>query len=204
MADDKKVEAAAVAAAQPLPVPYDATQPALTTKDPLDTTLPTHASDGLGGTTQKENSIEAKQMAQEDDLEATIAHLPEDERQIIRDQLYTPPVKVTYLQLYRFASKFDLSMLFISGLASILGGAVLPLFTVRFTQLFQCHRLISFHRSNANAFLDRFFSVIWQARFKGFSFMKLHFTNSSTIFQSTLYISSISVLANSASSTSQH
>ncbi|KAI5302856.1 GTPase-activating protein [Ascosphaera pollenicola] len=144
MADDKGIEAAAIASTQVSPAEY--------AKDALETSVPAQTSDGFGGTTQKENSIEAKQIAKEDDLDASIAHLPEDERQIIKDQLYTPTVNVTYLQLYQFASRLDLSMLFISGLAAILGGAVLPLFTILFGNMAGTFQKIFLHEISYHDF----------------------------------------------------
>ncbi|KAI5294549.1 GTPase-activating protein [Ascosphaera acerosa] len=148
MTDDKGLEAAtAVTAADPPAAPFGASQPpsaaswtektaavddksaATPAKGPSTTTAGT---DEAGGTTQKENSLEAKQASKEEELDAAIAHLPEDERQIIKDQLYSPPVNITYFQLYRFANKLDLFMLFISAVAAILGGVALPFMTILF------------------------------------------------------------------------
>ena len=63
------------------------------------------------------------------------AHLPEHEAAILRRQLDTPPVKVTYFRLYRYATTNDKIIIFVSAIAAIIAGAVLPLMTVVFGQL---------------------------------------------------------------------
>ena len=66
----------------------------------------------------------------EDDLDATLAHLPEHERAILKEQLFIPETKVTFFTLYRYASKKDIIIFVISSICSIAAGAALPLFTV--------------------------------------------------------------------------
>lgn len=66
----------------------------------------------------------------EDDLDATLAHLPEHERAILKEQLLIPKTKVTFFTLYRYASKKDIIIFAISSICSIAAGAALPLFTV--------------------------------------------------------------------------
>lgn len=63
------------------------------------------------------------------------AHLPEKERHIVKEQLDIPTVKVTYVTLYRYATRNDLIIVAISALMAITGGAVMPLMTVIFGQL---------------------------------------------------------------------
>jgi ATP-binding cassette subfamily B (MDR/TAP) protein 1 len=73
-----------------------------------------------------------KELEEENDA---FSHLPEHEAAILRRQLETPPVKVTYFRLYRYATTNDKIIIFISGLSAIIAGAVLPLMTVIFGQL---------------------------------------------------------------------
>ena len=62
--------------------------------------------------------------------DAAYAHLPEHEREIVRRQLEIPPIKVTFLTLYRYATRNDIMIIAISALCSIIGGAAMPLMTV--------------------------------------------------------------------------
>lgn len=64
------------------------------------------------------------------DGDEAFAHLPDHEKAIVKRQLDLPPVKVTYVTLYRYATKYDLLILVISSLCAIIGGAVMPLMTV--------------------------------------------------------------------------
>lgn len=66
-----------------------------------------------------------------------LRHLPENERQIIFKQLDIPEVALNWLKLFRFATKTDLVLLFISAICSIVGGAILPLMTILFGSLAQ-------------------------------------------------------------------
>lgn len=65
------------------------------------------------------------------DDDAAYAHLPPKEREIVKKQLHIPDVPVTYWTLYRYATKLDLAIIFISTICAIAGGAALPLMTVR-------------------------------------------------------------------------
>ncbi|KAL8739320.1 MAG: hypothetical protein Q9181_000051 [Wetmoreana brouardii] len=67
--------------------------------------------------------------------EEAYAHLPQEEKEIVKRQLDIPSVKVTFKTLYRFATRNDLLIVFISAIAAIGGGAVMPLMTVIFGQL---------------------------------------------------------------------
>ncbi|KAL2164185.1 hypothetical protein VTH06DRAFT_3399 [Thermothelomyces fergusii] len=63
------------------------------------------------------------------------AHLPEREAKILRDQVYTPDVKVGMATLYRYSSRNDLLIILVSSLCAIASGAALPLMTVIFGNL---------------------------------------------------------------------
>src|SRR5579862_3902229 len=56
-----------------------------------------------------------------------LRHLPRREREIIKRQLEVPTVKVTFWNLFRYATKKDLLIIFISAICAIIGGAAQPL-----------------------------------------------------------------------------
>ena len=62
--------------------------------------------------------------------EEAYAHLPPDEKEIVKRQLDIPTVKVTFKTLYRYATWNDLIIVTISAWCAIAGGAVMPLMTV--------------------------------------------------------------------------
>ncbi|KAL2133880.1 hypothetical protein VTI74DRAFT_1496 [Chaetomium olivicolor] len=63
------------------------------------------------------------------------AHLGEREAKILKDQVYTPDVKVGMATLYRYSSRNDLLIIFVAAICAIASGAVLPLMTVIFGNL---------------------------------------------------------------------
>lgn len=63
------------------------------------------------------------------------AHLPEREAGILKAQVFTPDVKVGMGTLYRYASRNDLLIIFVSAICAIAAGAALPLMTVVFGNL---------------------------------------------------------------------
>ena len=63
------------------------------------------------------------------------AHLPEREAKILKDQVHTPDVKVGLATLYRYSSRNDLLIIFVSAICAIASGAALPLMTVIFGNL---------------------------------------------------------------------
>ena len=67
--------------------------------------------------------------------EEAYAHLPDHEKEIVKRQLDIPTVKVTFVTLYRYATRNDLIIVAISTVTAIAGGAVMPLMTVIFGQL---------------------------------------------------------------------
>lgn len=82
--------------------------------------------------TSTKEKEQGKQDGGDDDA---FSHLPEKEAEILRRQLATPPVKVTYFGLYRYATTNDKIIIAVSAIAAIIAGAVLPLMTVVFGQL---------------------------------------------------------------------
>ena len=64
------------------------------------------------------------------DPEEALKLLPASEREIIKRQIDTPEIKITYFTIFRYAKRTDLLILLISTLCAIAGGAALPLMTV--------------------------------------------------------------------------
>ncbi|EME81617.1 ABC transporter, ABC-B family, MDR type [Pseudocercospora fijiensis CIRAD86] len=76
-----------------------------------------------------------KRKDEEQGEQDPFAHLPEHEAAILKRQLVIPPVKVTYFQLFRYATPWDVAIMFLSGICAIVAGAALPLMTVIFGNL---------------------------------------------------------------------
>ena len=73
------------------------------------------------------------QVVKVDDVKAgddIYAHLPENEREIVKRQLEIPDVAVSFRTLYRYATRNDMLIVWLSAVCAIAGGAVLPLMTV--------------------------------------------------------------------------
>lgn len=83
----------------------------------------------------KKPKTTAEQEKEQNEDHDVFSHLPEHEATILRRQLETPPVKVTYFRLYRYATTNDKIIIAVSSVAAIIAGAVLPLMTVVFGQL---------------------------------------------------------------------
>lgn len=64
-----------------------------------------------------------------------LARLPEHEREVLNRQLDVRSVSVSWLKLYRFATRNDIIIAYIAAFCAIGGGAVLPLMTVIFGSL---------------------------------------------------------------------
>lgn len=71
----------------------------------------------------------------DDEAEDPFAHLPDHEKAILKRQLDIPPVNVTYKTLFRYATRNDMIIMFVSAFCAIAGGALLPLMTVVFGSL---------------------------------------------------------------------
>ncbi|EXJ91025.1 ATP-binding cassette, subfamily B (MDR/TAP), member 1 [Capronia coronata CBS 617.96] len=75
------------------------------------------------------------QVREVPDGDAALAHLPENERAVLKRQLFTPDVNVTYTALYRYATAWDLVFIVIAAISAIGAGVVQPLMTVVFGNL---------------------------------------------------------------------
>ncbi|KAF3178414.1 GTPase-activating protein [Orbilia oligospora] len=83
----------------------------------------------------KLDKLDSKYVVKPEEEADPLAHLPPHEAEIIRRQTAIPEPKINYFSLYRYASRSDLTLLFICHFASIAAGAVLPLMTVVFGNL---------------------------------------------------------------------
>ncbi|KAI2010386.1 multidrug-resistance transporter mdr2 [Ophidiomyces ophidiicola] len=81
---------------------------------------------------RRDTTVTVPEPEKGSDLDASLAHLPQHERDILKEQLEVPDVKVGYFTLYRYATVNDMVILVVSTIASIAGGAALPLFTILF------------------------------------------------------------------------
>jgi ATP-binding cassette, subfamily B (MDR/TAP), member 1 len=62
--------------------------------------------------------------------DAAFAHLPEHERAILKKQVNTPTVSVTWLKLYRYSTFWDKAIVCVAAFCAIGSGTVMPLMTV--------------------------------------------------------------------------
>ena len=67
--------------------------------------------------------------------DAALAHLPDHEKAILKNQLDVPDIKVTFWTLYRYATTLDKVFIAIACISAIGAGAILPLMTVVFGNL---------------------------------------------------------------------
>jgi ATP-binding cassette subfamily B (MDR/TAP) protein 1 len=75
---------------------------------------------------------EARKELEGDEI---FAHLPEHEQLILKRQIHVPLASVTFKQLYRYATRWDMVLVTIASICAIGGGAVMPLMTVVFGNL---------------------------------------------------------------------
>lgn len=79
---------------------------------------------------QRRNSSPSNNVSPVNELDALIAHLPEEEQQVLKQQLEELKVNITFFGLWRYATKIDVLILLVSAICAIAAGAALPLFTV--------------------------------------------------------------------------
>ncbi|KAI9924401.1 hypothetical protein ASPWEDRAFT_34891 [Aspergillus wentii DTO 134E9] len=87
------------------------------------------------GKDQGPNPLAGAAPAEADDLDALFAHLPEQEKEILKKQLDGPVANVGFLTLFRYASRNDMLVIFVSAICAIAAGAAMPLFTLLFGSL---------------------------------------------------------------------
>lgn len=89
---------------------------------------------------EKSSNSEAKGITHGDNSLASQDHqslgfLPEHEREILEKQIDQLDTQPSFLKLYRYATRTDLSIIIVSAICSVTAGALLPLMTVIFGQL---------------------------------------------------------------------
>jgi ATP-binding cassette subfamily B (MDR/TAP) protein 1 len=93
-------------------------------------------SPGGGGSALDLSKIDSKVVVAKNETDNDpYAHLPEREAKILKDQVYTPDVKVGIATLYRYSSRNDILIMVVSAICAIASGAALPLMTVVFGNL---------------------------------------------------------------------
>ncbi|KAL7948340.1 P-loop containing nucleoside triphosphate hydrolase protein [Trichoderma barbatum] len=70
-----------------------------------------------------------------DDIDEMFAHLPPNQAEILKRQVYTPEIKAGIKAVYRYASRTDLVIIFISAFCAIASGAAIPMMTIIFGRL---------------------------------------------------------------------
>lgn len=70
------------------------------------------------------------QIKEDKNDEEAYAHLPPHERDVIKKQLEMPTVAVSYLTIFRYATRIDILLIVVSCVSSIAAGAIQPLMTV--------------------------------------------------------------------------
>lgn len=78
-------------------------------------------------------SLKAPEKENED--QDPFGHLPEHEAAILKRQVETPAVKVTYFRLYQYGTRKEFAIMAVCALCAITAGAVLPLMTIIFGSL---------------------------------------------------------------------
>ncbi|KAL6821046.1 P-loop containing nucleoside triphosphate hydrolase protein [Trichoderma sp. SZMC 28015] len=70
-----------------------------------------------------------------DDIDELYAHLPANQAEILKRQVYTPEIKAGIKAVYRYASRTDLAIIFVSAFCAIASGAAIPMMTIIFGRL---------------------------------------------------------------------
>ncbi|CAG7935572.1 unnamed protein product [Penicillium nalgiovense] len=109
-------------------------------------------SDSASTSTGKEHESKTPVASDED---ALYAHLPEHEKDILKQQLDAPLVNISYFGLYRYASRIDILIIIISTLCAIAAGAALPLFTILFGSLATAFQKIMLRTISYDEFYDQ-------------------------------------------------
>jgi len=88
-------------------------------------------------------------VKKKEDQEDPFAHLPEHERDILKKQLDVPDLKIGYLTLYRYATRWDIILLAVSAITGIAAGAAMPLMTV--SQVFSDNKIRLTHTRRSSS-----------------------------------------------------
>lgn len=107
---------------------------------PTQTSLPIDQTQCLEETASLKK-LDSKVVKVEND-DDPFRHLPEHERAILKRQTDVPEVNVSYITLYRYATKMDILILVVSAISAIAAGAAMPLMTVS-TNLYTLFLILS-------------------------------------------------------------
>jgi ATP-binding cassette subfamily B (MDR/TAP) protein 1 len=97
---------------------------------------------------------------QEDTDDDPYQHLPESEATVLRNQVITPNVESGVAALYRYASRNDRIIIFISAVAAIASGAVLPLATIIFGGIQSSYQGFFLGKTSQNEFTSHVNSLV--------------------------------------------
>ncbi|KAL4819493.1 P-loop containing nucleoside triphosphate hydrolase protein [Aspergillus spinulosporus] len=103
---------------------------------------------------QRPKSSSSNNALSVNDVDALLAHLPEDERQVLKTQLEEIKVNISYFGLWRYATKIDILIMIISAICAIAAGAALPLFTILFGSLASSFQRIMLYQISYDEFYD--------------------------------------------------
>ncbi|KAI9923751.1 hypothetical protein MW887_008378 [Aspergillus wentii] len=113
------------------------------------------------GTQQPREDVKTKAMkgrkpgyenSENGEAKDPFSHLPPPERQILRDQVYLAESQTGYWTLFRYATKWDLVIMVISGSCAVVAGVALPMVAVLFGSI-------------TNTFRDFYVGSLTQAEF---------------------------------------
>ena len=91
-----------------------------------------HRSWGFGSKNVNGGISEGEKSGVEEERTDPLQQLPDHEREILERQIHVPEAPVNYISLYRYASRRDLAIIIFGGICAIVGGALLPMFTVSY------------------------------------------------------------------------
>lgn len=102
----------------------------------------TQVSSPVNDTKKKKSKKEKKKKKEKKPVKPeytalTYEGLADHEIEILKNQIQLPDTKLNYFSLFRYTTKFDVLILCVACLASIISGAALPLFTLIFGNLTQ-------------------------------------------------------------------
>ncbi|KAL5043996.1 hypothetical protein BDW71DRAFT_187008 [Aspergillus fruticulosus] len=104
---------------------------------------------------QRPKSTSSNNALSVNEVDALIAHLPEDERQVLKTQLEEIKANISFFGLWRYATKIDILIIIISAICAIAAGAALPLFTILFGSLASTFKNIMLYQISYDEFYDK-------------------------------------------------
>ncbi|KAL4980249.1 P-loop containing nucleoside triphosphate hydrolase protein [Aspergillus desertorum] len=149
-------ETAAREPAEVLKTEEQASTPRLTDEKekPGDLSAPSSKAATPADKEQRPKSSSSNNALSVDEVDALIAHLPEDERRVLKAQLEEIKVNISYFGLWRYATKIDILIIIVSAICAIAAGAALPLFTILFGSLASTFQRIMLYQISYDEFYD--------------------------------------------------